>query len=178
MNERTDATICAWPFTSRATYTIMSLRPPDLVKRAVPGLQYARYDLTSGTKRVPNLTGQTPVHTGTWANPFFVALPGLTNYAARLTGYLTIPADGVYTFTARAVCGSQLWIGDRQVTTHDYVGPTVSRAGEIALAAGRHSFTIDFYRQAGIDQSQWFFIAGPNLPHPMISDGMWQHPEP
>ena len=165
-------------FTSRATYTVMSLRPPDPVKRTAPGLQYVLYDLTSGTKLVPDLTSQTPVHTGIWANPFFTAPPGLTNYAAHLTGYLAIPADGVYSFTARSACGSQLSIGDRRVITHDYVGRKVSRTGAIALAAGRHSFTIDFYRQAGIDQSQWFFIAGPGMPYQMIPDEMWQHPEP
>ena len=165
-------------FTSRATYTVMPLRPPEAVPRTAPGLQYALYDLKSETKLVPDLTGRTPVHTGTWANPFFTAPPGLTNYAARLTGDLAIPADGVYTFTASSAFGSKLWIGDVLVTTHDYVGMKVSRAGEIALAAGRHAFTIDFYRQAGSDQSQWFFIAGPGMPHQMIPDGMWQHPEP
>ena len=163
-------------FTSRATYTVTPLRPPDAMKNVASGLQYALYDLKSETKLAPDLTGRPPVQTGPWANPFFIPPQGVTNYAARLTGYLAIPTDGVYSFTARSVFGSQLWIGDRLVTTHDYVGMKVSRTGEIALAAGRHAFTIDFYREAGRDQSQWFFITGPGLPYQMIPDGMWQHP--
>ena len=161
-------------FTSRATYTVMAPRTPEVVKHPVPGLHYAIYDVTSPNKLVPELTPLTPTTAGVFANPFFAAPKGLTNYAARLSGYLSIPVDGVYTLTARSAFGSKVWIGDRLVVAHDYVGMKVSRAGEIALAAGLHAFTIDFYRQPGGDQSQWFFIEGAGMPYQMIPENMWQ----
>jgi lysophospholipase L1-like esterase len=161
-------------YTSGATCTVMDLRQPETVANPVPGLQYALYDVQSESKLVPDLTGLTSVTAGTFQNPFFATPKTLTSYAARLTGYLRIPADGVYTFTARSAFGSKLWIGDRLVVTHDYVGMKVSRAGEIALKAGLHPITITFYRQPGGDPSQWFFIEGPGMPYQMIPDGMWQ----
>ena len=163
--------------TSAATYTVQAPRRPDVVPATVPGLRYAIYDVKSETKLVPDLAGLTPVASGVFANPFFTAPNGLTSYAARMTGYLSIPADGVYTLTARSAFGSKLWIGDQLVVTHDYVGMKVSRHGEIALKAGLHAFTIDFYRQPGGDPSQWFFLAGPGMPYQMIPEEMWRRAE-
>jgi len=161
-------------FTSAATYTVQALVFPDFLHADIPGLRYAIYDINSPDKLVPDLTHLTPVATGVFANPFFSAPKGLTSYAARLTGYLAIPADGVYTFTARSAFGSKLWIGKQLVVTHEYVGRKVSRAGEIALKAGQHSVIIDFYRQPSGDASQWFFIEGPKMPYQMIPDDMWR----
>ncbi len=161
-------------YTSAADYTVMPLRAPEAVAQVETGLRYALYDVKSESKLVPDLAGLTPVVTAPCANPFFTAPKTLTSYAARLTGYLDIPVDGVYTLTARSAFGSKVWIGDRLVVTHDYVGMKVSRSGEVALKAGLHPFTIDFYRQPGGDPSQWFFIEGPGMPYQMIPDTMWK----
>lgn len=160
-------------YTSAATYTVMPPRRAD-VATVESGLRYALYDVKSESKLVPDLAGLTPVVSDAFANPFFTAPKTLTSYAARLTGFLEIPADGVYTLTARSAFGNKLWIGDRLVVTHDYVGMKVSRSGEVALKAGLHPVTIDFYRQPGGDPSQWFFIEGPGMPYQMIPDSMWK----
>ena len=65
------------------------------------------------------------------------------------TGYLRVPADGIYTFYLTSDDGSQLIIGDALVIDHDGRHATSERSGMIALEAGHHPITVRFFQASG-----------------------------
>jgi len=67
---------------------------------------------------------------------------GQDGFALRFTGYVEVPADGVYAFYVRSDDGSRLWIGDRLVVDNDGVHTSAEKRGFIPLRAGRHPVVV------------------------------------
>ena len=73
-----------------------------------------------------------------------------TQVAARYTGYLKAPVDGIYYFDTNSDDGSALYIGDVLVVNND--GPRdgmTTATGEIALSAGWHPLTVLYAQGTG-----------------------------
>ncbi len=62
----------------------------------------------------------------------------------RFTGFLEVPADGVYTFRVQSMAPLQLRVGGASVIdeTGPYHQDLKMRYGQVALAAGTHAFTL------------------------------------
>jgi hexosaminidase len=58
----------------------------------------------------------------------------------RVSGYLHVPADGLYTFLLTSRDGSRLSIAGRTVVDHDGPHGITTKEGQIALRAGDHPF--------------------------------------
>ncbi|MEJ2677843.1 MAG: family 20 glycosylhydrolase [Gemmatimonadota bacterium] len=74
---------------------------------------------------------------------------GRQNYGLRLTGYLRVPADGLYTFHVASSDGSRLVIDGDTVVDHDGQHGFTERSGDAALAAGLHELELRFFQGGG-----------------------------
>lgn len=116
----------------------------------VGGLNYQYYELASGNwTALPDFASLTPVLRGAVSIPDVTPRRRRTNYAFTYSGFITAPADGLYAFTLHSGDGSRLVIDDTTVIdfdgTHD---SSQFKSGGIALAAGAHTFSLQFFRGA------------------------------
>lgn len=70
-------------------------------------------------------------------------------YGIRFTGYLRVPADGLYEFALVSDDGSNLQIGPTMVIDHDGFHGADEKRGMVALAKGMHPFTLRYIQATG-----------------------------
>lgn len=71
-------------------------------------------------------------------------------YSIQFTGYINVPADGVYTFFISSDDGSRLLIGNTQVVDNNfYQGFGTFLSGTIGLQQGKHPITVLFAENTG-----------------------------
>ncbi len=136
-----------WPFDQRNRSDVSEA----VFTKAVPGEA-----VTPGATE-PGLRAD--VYRGFWnelpdfskLTPEFIAgagafeLPPATpnkGFGVEFTGYIRVPADGVYTFATRSDDASKLWIGDQLVVDNDGAHIVRKRTGEVALRAGLHPIRV------------------------------------
>lgn len=131
-----------------ATFTRTTLLPAVTVDpaRLAPGLRYEYYEVTA--ERVATLDSARVVRTGIVAAVERRGDERAEHFGIRFTGYLRVPADGLYEFSLTSDDGSTLEVARRVVVDNDgYHGPD-ERTDMIALSAGWHPFALR-YAQAG-----------------------------
>lgn len=101
-----------------------------------------------------------------------VTLP--EEFGLIFTGYLKVPATGLYTFTTASNDGSRLFIGDSLVVDNDGPHGVLERTGQIALAAGWHAVKLGYF-QAGGSRELLATIEGPGIERKEIDAGMLSH---
>jgi hypothetical protein len=134
------------------------------------GLRADFFDFAAPLDALPDLAGLTPTRatrvtavnmrgpSGLFGfDPFGAALA--PDYAARFTGWLTIPTPGVHTFHLGADEGARLRVGG--VTAVDMptaaVGGYQERSATVSLEAGLIPIEITFYESVGSAQLQLSF---------------------
>jgi hexosaminidase len=70
-------------------------------------------------------------------------------YALRFSGYLRVPADGLYEFALTSDDGSNLEIGERVVVNNDGLHGDEQRTGMIALRKGLHPMMVRYFQGGG-----------------------------
>lgn len=132
-----------------ARFTRGVLRPPDL--RDTAGLSrglVARHH-TGRFSRVADLDTARVDSTGTVAGVAPLLGSPAENYGLVLTGYMAVPADGVYAFRLTSDDGSTVTLGERVVVDNDGLHGPEPRIGRIALGAGLHRITVRFFQRGG-----------------------------
>ncbi|TPG64577.1 FG-GAP-like repeat-containing protein [Hymenobacter nivis] len=134
--------------------TSLALRAPENPAGTVAGLRYQYYEASGANfTGLPDFAGLTPKQTGT-APGFYVS--SLTQrsygYALRYSGYVTVPADGQYTFFTTSDDGSQLFIGSQLVVDNDGSHGAQERSGTVGLQAGTHLLTVTYFQNGGGNQ--------------------------
>jgi len=98
---------------------------------------------------VQELAAMRPVATGR-CDGFDISKPTTPHdFAFRYTGFLRVPADGVYRLFTGSDDGSALWVGDTLVVDNDKPHGFVERSGVIALAAGLHPIRAEYFENSG-----------------------------
>jgi RHS repeat-associated protein len=128
----------------------------DPTGKAYVGLN-AQYFPNSSLSAAPTafgvgLAGQTDGSVNAnWADTAPLAGIPADNWSARLTGLITFPTAGVYTFTTNADDGSALWINDVNLITEWQGGLAhISSAGSFTATAGQQArIRIQYYQVAG-----------------------------
>lgn len=141
--------------TAAVTVTDFVLRQPDNPTGALARLDASYYAL-AGETVLPDFAVRTPYLTDTVAQMNFPATSGVfagsgraDQVGARFSGWITVPSSGMWTFTLASDEGSRLTIGSTVVVNHDGLHTISERSGSIALAAGSHQLTIDYFEQTG-----------------------------
>jgi hypothetical protein len=65
--------------------------------------------------------------------------------AAAFTGFVNIPAHGVWTIGTKSDDGSKLWIDDELVADNDGLHTARTRTGDIDLQAGWHEVRVQYF---------------------------------
>lgn len=132
-------------------------RPPQ----RMPGVRYEYFE-SEFKSPAPDFDRLTPVTSGTVERFSIAPRQREQNIGFRFTGFVTVPADGRYTFYCRSDDGSRLYIGDQLVVQNDGVHPTSEQHGSIELKAGDHPMQVTWF-QAGGELSLRVSYEGPGL---------------
>ena len=132
------------------TPTNATLLAATNVAGAVGGLAYQYYEAASGNwTALPNFAALTPALRGAVDLPEPSPRKRRVNYGFNYTGFITVPADGIYAFTLHSGDGSKLVIDGQTVISFDGLHDSSQfKSGGLALAAGAHSFNLQFFKGA------------------------------
>ncbi len=92
------------------------------------------------------------------------------DFGVHFSGYVRIPADGVYTFYTSSDDGSMLYIGDSLVVDNNYLHGLTEKSGTVALAKGYHRISVEYFQGSGSD-SLAVYWEGPGLKKSIIPAG-------
>jgi len=154
------------------TVTKIGLRDAISVSDLVNGLKGAYYEIE--LERLPNFDTVPSVSeyiTDT------IAIPENArdeDYALTFTGYVHVPADGVYAFSINSDDGSRLYVSDTLLADNDGLHGDYEMTGVIGLKAGYHKFTAQMFQCKG-DDALGVSVAGPSLPKQAIPSAMFWH---
>ncbi|RMH01998.1 MAG: alpha-L-fucosidase [Planctomycetota bacterium] len=90
-----------------------------------------------------------PAATGVAARIDLSPRPRDEHFALVFTGFLRIPADGIYTFHLTSDDGSRLRLHDRLVIDHDGLHGMTTKSGRVALRAGLHPLRVEAFNATG-----------------------------
>ena len=161
---------------TQETFTKVVPRDPVKPGHTSPGLRYGYYE-NNDAKALDNPSQLTPVRSGVTNDFQLAAEQGRKEFwGYRWTGYLTVPADGIYTFRISSDDGSNFRIGDTLLVDNPGQHSAIERQARIALKAGAHPITMIFYNLL----SGWSFKAeweGPGIERQLIPAAALSHDE-
>ncbi|SER42627.1 PA14 domain-containing protein [Neolewinella agarilytica] len=109
-------------------------------------------------------------------------------FAIRFSGYLKIPETSNYLFRLASDDGSRLIIDGQEIVNADGLHGPEARDGEIALAAGNHPFTIEYFENGGgqtvifewrsFFSPEWQTVPTENLGYDLRQNLVAELPEP
>ena len=123
------------------------LLPAVYPANAVNGLDFKYYEGTWDL--LPSFPGLNPVKTGTSANFDISHATRVTQFGFGFTGFIDVPADGVYTFYTNSDDGSRLYIDNVLTVENDGLHTALEKSGIIGLKAGKHAITGLFFQRTG-----------------------------
>ncbi len=135
--------------TNTITPAVATLSPAVNVAGTVGGLTYAYYEAAPSLEwtALPNFPALTAVLRGALSTPDPTPRRRRANYAFNYSGYFNAPANGLYAFTLRSGDGSKLIIDGTTVINFDGLHDSSQfMSGSIALAAGRHTFALQYFQ--------------------------------
>jgi len=142
------------------TPTRVEPRPAAKVTDLVSGLARSHYRGTWQT--MPDFSGLKPVKTGTSATFDLGEFAGKDGFALTFTGYIDVPADGVYGFHTASDDGSRLHVAGQLVVDNDGAHPRREARGFISLEKGKHAIVCTFFEGGG-DEALTVSWEGPDF---------------
>ncbi len=133
-----------------ARFAKTSLRPPVQLDSGnlSAGLRYSYFE--ADVRSVEGLAGHAPVHEGIARSISLEYAERDEYYGLMFSGYIRVPTDAIYTFTLTSEDdGSRLLIGDATVIDHDGPHAASERSGMIALQAGYHPLSVQYFQAGG-----------------------------
>jgi autotransporter-associated beta strand protein len=123
------------------------LNAANNVAGTVAGLGYQYYEAASGTSWtvIPDFSTLNPVLQGAVNGLDLTPRKRRSNYAFHFTGYVNVPTDGLYEFTANSSHGSTLSVDGTQVVNDDGVHDILAATGSIGLKAGLHALDVQYF---------------------------------
>jgi hypothetical protein len=140
-------------------------QPAQHPPATVPGLAYAYYE--GKFNRLPDFDTLTPMASGIATCPELTLRKREVNYALRFVGFIDIPITGVYALSLASDDGSRFMLDGKTIIDEDGVHAMNSQEVSIALQAGKHACTIQYF-QGGGDQGLEVTWAGPGMRRELI----------
>lgn len=146
---------------SQEVYTKASFRVPVTDKDVKTGLQFAYYQ--GLWPLLPDFDELEPINEGTAEEiDVFSIRQRDDHFGVVYTGYLDVPADGIYTMYLASDDGSKLYIGTDCVVDNDGQHGVAEKGSEVALKAGLHPIRIEYFEHGG-GESLSFSYEGPGI---------------
>ena len=150
------------------------------VTGAVSGLAYQYYESATNFNVMPNFNVLAPVYRGAVDYPDLTLRRLRQQYAFNYTGYLSVPADGIYTFTLNSCDGSILSIDGGQVVNWDGEHSPADKNGWVGLKAGLHVVNVQYFYDenntgngTGLSDTLTVSYAGPGISQMEVPAGAW-----
>ena len=152
------------------TLSVRPPRPAEQVEDLQPGIYLQAY--LGQWEQLPDFDQLQPV-SGAPVPAFGLYVQGTVSdyFGLKFTGYIDVPAEGLYTFITHSDDGTKLWIGDELVVDNDGLHGAVDAAGLIRLAAGTHPITVTFFEHGG-DEVLSVSYEGPGIARQTIPPGV------
>jgi hexosaminidase len=132
-----------------ATFVRGEMREPDVVADTKPGVSY-RFGIPTSENNAQETSGET---TGLGLAQFANKSDLKMSFFVGYTGYLKIPADGIYEFQTDTTWGSSVTLGDAKVIPfNEGTAERSVRSAIVPLKAGLHKVTL-FYQNKGGEPS-------------------------
>lgn len=149
-----------------------SPRAAVAVPNAVPGLACRYFEGTWAL--VPDFATLTPKEVG--VAPVVSTAPAKRreNYALEFSGFLRVPAEGLWSLALASDNGSRLWLGDVELVNNDGPHGMAPVSGLAALAAGLHPIRVGYFQGGGGAglELRW---SGPGVAEQAIPAEAWFH---
>uniref|UniRef100_UPI0006191C26 PA14 domain-containing protein n=1 Tax=Hymenobacter terrenus TaxID=1629124 RepID=UPI0006191C26 len=144
-----------------------TLRNPDNPTGALaPGVNYNYYQGT--WTQLPDFNTLTPVKPGNTTTFELSAASQADNFGFHFYGYVSVPADGEYTFGTKSNEGTKLYIGNQLVVSNDGLhNANLEQTGKIGLKAGLHFIAVDYFEATGVEFLQVLY-EGPGVSKKII----------
>ncbi len=141
------------------------------VAGAVPqNFAFAEYE---GTWNVlPDFTALTPIATGQSDTIGLGVTAQTETFGLVFTHTLTVPSDGVYTFTTTSDDGTKLYIDEQLVVNNDGLHGARTIANTIPLTAGTHSLRVEFFERFGGQVLSVSYAPDGGTPGPIPTNGV------
>jgi hypothetical protein len=145
---------------------------PAVQPGSVPGLVVELFE--GEWDKLPDFAALKPASRGTAARFELGPYAGRERYALRLSGRITVPRTGLYTFLTISDDGSRLYVGDQLVVDNDGLHGAAEQSGHVALSAGAHPITVTYFERTG-DERLEVHWAGPDLPRQPVPAEVLTH---
>jgi hypothetical protein len=160
--------------------TSLDLRPATAAGVTTPGLTYELFE--GNWDRLPDFAKLTPSGMGiAGRGPDVAVSVEEDDIAIRFGGFITVPANGIYTFDTTVNDGANLYVGDKLVVDNDGVHDGEKdepwrKSGFVALRAGAHPVRIDYFNRAGgHGRALAVHYAGPGVNYQPVPVTAWSH---
>ncbi|MEQ9096393.1 MAG: S8 family serine peptidase [Phycisphaerales bacterium] len=131
-----------------------SFRTPENPSITQPGLDVDYYE--GGFDVLPDFSTLTPYASDVVSSIDFPSTTGdfitsgrADDVAAVFNGYIDIPQTGIYTLYTSSDDGSKLYLGEDEIVNNDGLHPMVEVGTQVALQAGTHALTVEFFERGG-----------------------------
>ncbi len=157
-----------------------TLNPPTEVTGAVSGLSYNYYQAGNGVvwSNLPVFSALTPVLQGAVGNVDTSLRTRRSQYAFNYTGFIQVPANGLYAFTLTSYDSSKLLVDGVEVVNFDGLHQRADKSGWIALAAGQHAVSVQYAFSDQRGQTTywddiWVAYEGPGISKQWVPANAW-----
>jgi len=135
--------------TATAKFAKVTPRVAEQIDKPQKGVDYSYYE--GDWDRLPDFKNLTPVKKGALANFNFSPRQEVERFGFEYSGFIRVPATGVYAFFTSSDDGSRLYIGDSLVVDNNGLHGMQEKRGVIALATGLHPIRVTFFEKTGGD---------------------------
>jgi alpha-L-fucosidase len=143
-------------------------RAAEDAERVRQGLRFEYFE--GEWDQLPGFEALTPAARGVVKELTLSPRHRVERFGFRYRGKLVVPRTGIYEFATVSDDGSRLLIGDHVVVDNDGLHGMREARGRLALAAGAHSITIEFFEKTGGDGLEVWY-AGPGIEWQRLSGG-------
>ena len=138
-------------------------------KSTTPGLNYSYFE--GDWSSMPAFNLLTAVKSGASANLDLGVRNRDLNYGILWQGYITVPANGTYTFETNSDDGSMFYINNNSIplVNNDGLHGDQLRSGSLYLAAGTYPVSASFF-QSGGGHTMELYWTGPGISRQRVPD--------
>ncbi len=97
------------------------------------------------------------------------------DFALSFSGYIDIPANGVYSFYLNSSDGSNLYIDGDTAVSNDFTHPRLTIMKRIALEKGFHDFKLDYFYSSIFEKHLVLEMDGPEIKRQEIPKELFFH---
>lgn len=126
------------------------------------GIQYQFYPLSEPVQSSKALADLDTFSTGKNSVIAFPEIELPEYFGLKFSGYIKVPATGIYTFYTESNDGSCLYIGQELVVDNDGSHGAVERSGQAALKKGLHPIVVTYLQEGG-GKTLKVSVKGPGL---------------